>query len=116
MKNIFKRNKTTEENRIKALEAEIFPKEEKKVDDSWSRSLWYFGGFSTPLKKRVDNIIDSQAEDRKLLDMLLDKLGLEYVKITEENGDKKVKESLRKKKKKIIKKVEANISFDDEKD
>lgn len=85
------------EKRIKQLEEEIFPKEEKKEKGWYVPSFFIDWQRWTPLKKRVDNIIESQREDRHLLDMLLDKLGLEYVKITEENGDKKVREVLRKK-------------------
>ena len=94
-------------SRLKNLEGEVFPKEKKEesTGDYLYRSmidiLWDYS--STPLKKRVDNIIEIQKEDRKLIDLILDKLGVEYVKITEENGGKETREILRKKRKKSAK-------------
>jgi len=99
---MFNSNLEDLEKRIKKLEDEIFPKEEEQI---------YFTdvfGYKYPyreerLKEKVDNLKEAQDKDRRLINMLLNKLGLEYVKITEENGYKKVKEILRKKKKKLKK-------------
>ncbi len=87
------------EKRIKELEAEIFP---EKIYNS--KVIFYFNeniipSYLYPLKKRVDGVVKSERENRKLLDLLMKKLGLEYVKITEENGDKEVREVIRKIKK-----------------
>ena len=95
--------------RIKRLEGEIFPKDEDKDKDfygeHWSFSLFLPSFLPKSLKRRVDELEDAQEKNGKLLTMLLDYLGLEYVKITEENGDKKTVEKLRKKlKKKSVKK------------
>jgi len=102
--------KETLEQRVKKLEGEIFSKEKEKEENDPYGNSWFYPCFSfsssLSLKEQVDSIIETQAKDRKLLDMLMEKLGLEYVKITEENGDKKVRETLRKKpvkKKKVSK-------------
>jgi len=87
--------------RIKRIEDEIFPEEqEEQIDfiDPWG----YKGSCKREkLKEKVDNLKEAQGKDRRLINMLLNKLGLEYVKITEENGHKKVKEILRKKKRNL---------------
>ena len=105
---LFKKKINPLEDRIKKLEEDIFPKSEKdesKEEKRFFPFLSFDFDFHTRLKDRVENLEKYQIRDKKLIKLILKHLGLEYVKITEENGDKKEREILRKVSKKKAKKV-----------
>jgi hypothetical protein len=84
------------EAKIENLEREVFGDKEdteKTLDNFFDRI--YLGYFEVTLKKRVDNLQEILEKQEKLTHMILEHMRLEYVKITEENGDKTEKEILR---------------------
>jgi hypothetical protein len=105
---------------IEILKKEVFgPKEEKEKPRSiydYLYSSTFMGFGSKTLKEKVDDLEKDLEKSRKLVNLLLDHLKLEYVKVTEENGHKKVKEKLRKQTKKAKKKKNEDYEgyYDDE--
>lgn len=93
-------------NDIESLKKEVYgPKEEKKSGSFMGFADFYFNTYYTryTLKQRVDDLQKILKQQEKLTHLILEHLGLEYVKITEENGDKAVTEKLRPVSKKKIK-------------
>lgn len=87
---------------VDKLKIEIYGPEEKKESKGLSFYDRFFGmgmfeHFYTryTLKQKVDDLQKILKQQEKLNHLILEHFGLEYVKITEENGDKSVVEKLR---------------------
>ena len=84
-----------------ALKREVYGPEEKNKESFFGRTFleMSYGIFPSyaryTLKQRVDDLQKILKQQEKLTHLILENLGLEYVKVTEENGDKKVVEKLR---------------------
>lgn len=85
------------QNQLDGLKTEVYGPEEKKEKRLFGLSLAEWHGLYPryTLKQRVDDLQKILEQQENLSHLILENLGLEYVKVTEENGEKKVVEKLR---------------------
>jgi hypothetical protein len=99
MKLFNRKNKVKEptlQEQIDSLKKEIYGEPDKKdLFNSFYSSLWSPFYTRATLKSRVDDFQGILKKQEKLTHMILEHMKLEYVKITEEDGQKVEKEILR---------------------
>jgi hypothetical protein len=88
------------QGQLDELKREVHGPKDKSPKSFWPPTMLdMFCGFPRfaryTLKERVDDLQKILKQQEKLTHLILEHMGLEYVKVTEESGDKKVVEKLR---------------------
>lgn len=94
---------------INQLREQVFGKQDK--DTEATRNFWHWSRPS--LSKKIESVENKLDKQGRIQDLILNHLKLEYVKLTEENGSTKIKETLRKAK---PKKKPKESSYDEDYD